>query len=66
VARGGDDDLARTTVFYPELLGWTHHHSDMGPRGVYRHFQAAGKDVAGSYQLGPEISLFEAEAGGGM
>ena len=35
-------DLGRTTVFYSELLGWGHHDSDMGPRGVYRHFEVAG------------------------
>jgi predicted enzyme related to lactoylglutathione lyase len=49
-------DLGRTTVFYSELLGWSHHDSDMGPRGIYRHFEAAGKAVAGCYQLGPDMA----------
>jgi predicted enzyme related to lactoylglutathione lyase len=48
-------DLGRTTAFYSELLGWKHHDSSMGEMGVYRHFEAAGQQVAGCYQLGPQM-----------
>jgi predicted enzyme related to lactoylglutathione lyase len=49
-------DLDRTTAFYGELLGWKHHDSPMGENGVYRHFQAGGRDVAGGWQLGKDMA----------
>ena len=45
-------DLDRTTAFYETLFGWTHHDSEMGHGGVYRHFRAGGADIAGGYQIG--------------
>jgi len=48
-------DIGRTTAFYSELLGWTHHDSKMGEMGIYRHFQVGGQDVAGCYQIGPQM-----------
>jgi predicted enzyme related to lactoylglutathione lyase len=48
-------DLAKTTAFYEELLGWTHKDSDMGPMGVYRHFQVKGQEMAGCYQMGEQM-----------
>ncbi len=48
-------DLAATTAFYEALLGWTHHDSEGGPMGIYRHFQVGGVDIAGCYELGAHM-----------
>lgn len=48
-------DLARTTAFYSALLGWTHHDSEGGPMGVYRHFMVGETSVAGCYEISPHM-----------
>lgn len=47
-------DLDAATRFYGELLGWKHHDSQ-GGNGVYRHFTAGDTDVAGGWQIGPQM-----------
>lgn len=48
-------DLAKTTAFYTELLGWTYKDSPMGDKGVYRHWQVNGQDIGGGFQITPEM-----------
>ena len=48
-------DLAKTTAFYTELLGWGYKDSPMGEMGVYRHWQVNGQDVGGGFQIGPQM-----------
>jgi predicted enzyme related to lactoylglutathione lyase len=49
-------DLERTTAFYSELFGWTHHDSPMGEMGVYRHFEVDGQPIGAAYQMGKNMA----------
>ncbi len=48
-------DASRTKAFYSELFGWTYEDKPAGAFGTYTMCRSGGKDVAGLYELSPQL-----------
>jgi len=54
-AEVGTNDTKKTKAFYSELFGWKYEDKPAGEFGVYTMCKQDGKDLAGLYQLPPEL-----------
>jgi len=54
-AEVGTVQTARTKAFYSELFGWTFEDRPAGQFGVYTMCKLDGKDLAGLYEMPPEL-----------
>lgn len=54
-AEVGTVHAERTKAFYSELFGWNYEDKPAGAFGVYTMCKLAGKDLAGLYELPPEL-----------
>ncbi len=54
-AEVGTVEPQRTKAFYSELFGWKYEDKPAGQFGVYTMCQMKGKDLAGLYELPPEL-----------
>lgn len=51
----GTSDSAAAKNFYTQLFGWDYVDNPMGPEGFYTMLKLNGKDVAGLYELMPDM-----------
>ena len=51
----GTSDAAAAKNFYTQLFGWDYVDNPMGPDGVYTVLKLDGKDIAGLYELMPDM-----------
>ncbi|MSR63899.1 MAG: VOC family protein [Planctomycetes bacterium] len=54
-AEVGTTDTKKTKAFYSELFGWKYEDRPAGQFGTYTMCKQGGKDLAGLYQLAPEL-----------
>ena len=54
-AEVGTLDTKKTKAFYSELFGWKYEDKPAGEFGVYTMCKQGGKDLAGLYQMPPEL-----------
>lgn len=54
-AEVGTVDAKKTKAFYTELFGWKYEDKPAGKFGVYSMCRLGGKDLAGLYELAPEL-----------
>jgi hypothetical protein len=54
-AEVGTVDRKRTKTFYGELFGWKYEDKPAGAFGVYTMCKTGGKDLAGLYEMSPEL-----------
>lgn len=54
-AEVGTVDTRKTKAFYSELFGWKYEDKPAGEFGVYTMCKSQGKDLAGLYEMPPEL-----------
>ena len=54
-AEVGAVDAQRAKAFYSELFGWKYEDKPAGPFGVYTMCKLGGRDLAGLYEMPPEL-----------